>query len=272
MTTTGHLDYHPDTEEYILAKLNLVKNQGKEGRIVANIDYPNSRRIGELSGKDYWEVSTHRGVKKGCYVKDEVIYWTDGKDVERIIDTKNIFIPGRHNWENVAAAVTAAKLMEIDNSSIVRSIELFKGLPHRIELVRDYNGIKFYDDSFSTNPDTAIAAIRAFSEPKILILGGSTKNSDFSGLGEEISSSDSVRAIIGIGQEWSRIKSTINYQLSNINLIEGCKNMPEIVEAAVNIAEAGDVVLLSPACASFDMFKNYKDRGEQFKTVVNALE
>lgn len=286
MVTSEHLDYHKDTAEYVLAKANLLKYQSKNDEVVINVDYPNSLKIGGSTGKDYWQVSTKSKVKRGVFVKDEEIYWTDGIKTEKIIDCKNIFIPGKHNWENVSAAIAAAKLTGVSNSSIIRTIELFKGLPHRIEFVREITGVKYYDDSFSTVPETAIAAIVAFSQPKVLILGGSSKNSDFTELGKVICQSNSIRAIVGIGVEWDRIKNCVRaserqrkrketgdkrQDYNGICIIEECKDIKEIVAAARKVAQPGDVVLLSPACASFDMFKNYKDRGEQFKNEVNKL-
>jgi UDP-N-acetylmuramoylalanine--D-glutamate ligase len=188
---------------------------------------------------------------------------------ERILPVTKLHLPGKHNWENAGAAIAAAKTVGVKISSIQHVLETFSGLPHRLEKVGDINGITYYNDSFSTTPETAIAAIKAFDKPKVLILGGSSKNSDFTELGKVISESASIRGIIGIGQEWEKIKLII--QSEKFKVIEGCKNMKEIVEAAKNLAQPGDVVLLSPACASFDMFQNYKDRGEQFKKEVLSI-
>lgn len=194
-----------------------------------------------------------------------------------IIKIKEILLPGEHNLENVCAAVMASTLVFLQRGISLREtkeniaavLKTFKGLEHRLELVRNVNGVRFYDDSFSTIPETAIAAIEAFDDPEILILGGSSKNSDFKELGRVISEAKNIKAIIGIGKEWAKIKSQIQNNKSQI--IEGCKNMREIVQKAVSISKPGDVVLLSPACASFDMFKNYKDRGNQFKEEVRKL-
>lgn len=190
---------------------------------------------------------------------------------EEIIKTSEILLPGAHNLENVCAAVMAARLAGVSKANIVKVLKTFKGLEHRLELVREVGGVRYYDDSFSTTPETAIAAIEAFKNPEILILGGSSKNSDFTELARVISSAKNIKAIIGVGVEWPRIKERIMNYESRIMVVEGVKNMEQIVQAAAKIAEAGDVVLLSPACASFDMFKNYKDRGEQFKREVQRL-
>ena len=221
---------------------------------------------------------------------------------ETIIDIKDILLPGKHNLENVCAAVMAATIVGVSKENIVKVLKTFKGLEHRLELIGEVNGVKYYDDSFSTTPETAIAAIEAFKSPEILILGGSSKGSDFTELGHVINNAKNIKAIIGIGKEWHKIKSKINpsttlrarnqkskiigvnkhleggrmdsFEVDSMAIIgiEGCRSMQEIVQAAVKIARPGDVVLLSPACASFDMFKNYKDRGEQFKEQVLKLK
>jgi UDP-N-acetylmuramoylalanine--D-glutamate ligase len=131
--------------------------------------------------------------------------------------------------------------------------------------------VQYYDDSFSTTPETAIAAIEAFPNPKILILGGSSKGSDFTELGKVLRTTESIKAIIGIGDEWEEIKAEVKEQRAKLLLIEDASDMKTVVAAAAQIAKPGDVVLLSPACASFGMFKNYKDRGEQFKKEVAGL-
>ena len=131
------------------------------------------------------------------------------------------------------------------------------------------NGVKYYNDSFSTTPETAMAAIRAFDSPEILILGGSSKGSDFTELGQVINQAKNIKAIIGIGVEWSTIKLRI--MNSELRIKEGCQDMEEVVKAAYEMGKPGDVVILSPACASFDMFKNYKHRGYEFKKAVGAL-
>lgn len=189
-----------------------------------------------------------------------------------IMHTHDILLPGSHNLENITAATMAAYLSGVTPDAIAQVLETFKGLEHRLELVAEVAGVKYYDDSFSTTPETAIAAIEAFTHPEVLILGGSHKNSDFTSLGEIIAKADNIRAIIGIGVEWERIKEEIVKHTEKIFMVEGAKDMKTIVAAASKIAQPGDVVLLSPACASFGMFPNYKVRGEQFKEEVHALQ
>jgi UDP-N-acetylmuramoylalanine--D-glutamate ligase len=166
----------------------------------------------------------------------------------------------------------AAYLAGVSVNTIKDVLKSFKGLEYRLELVAKINGVEYYNDSFSTIPETTIAAIESFKNPEILILGGSSKNSDFRELGEVIGKKENIKAIIGIGDEWERIKSEILNPKSEFVLIEGADSMEKIVQAASKIAIPGDIVLLSPACASFGMFENYKDRGNQFKEEVNKLK
>jgi UDP-N-acetylmuramoylalanine--D-glutamate ligase len=271
MVTSEHLDYHRDTDEYVDAKAGIVRFQGSDDYTVVNIDYPNSVAVSGLSGNTPIEVSTRDQVDYGCYATQSDIIWAEHGDIVKVAKVSDIFIPGRHNWENVCAAVAVAKLSGISNKAIRKVIQEFRGLPHRIEFVREAGGVRYYDDSFSTTPETAVAAIHAFDQPKVIVLGGSGKGSDFTELGKTIAQSDSIRAVIGIGAEWPRIKMKIAHPAQEVTVIEGCRTMPEIVDAARSVSEPGDVVIMSPACASFDMFKNYKDRGDQFKSAVREL-
>src|SRR3989344_5283806 len=267
MVTEDHLEVHKSIDSYTEAKRAITTWQTDQDYLIANTDYANTSQVIAGSKAKLFEISSSREVTRGCYVSNQKII-CEGED---IIDVSEVFIPGKHNWENVCAAVMAAKIIGISTEAIPEAVKNFKGLPHRLELVRNLKGVKYYDDSFATAPSPSIAAIKAFKAPKILILGGSPKKSDFSELGELISHDSTIKAIIGIGIEWPQIKLRIQNAGLRIRIIEGCKNMEEIVSKAAEIAEPGDVVILSPACASFDMFKNYKDRGDQFKERVRKL-
>ena len=313
MVTQEHLDYHKDVQEYIDAKRNLLRFQQASDFAIINRDYPASNESDIHTSARVYQVSREREVEEGCFVKDGKVLLRmsfprkresgspikSGMTEVEIISTKGILLPGKHNLENVCASVMVATILGVSKENIVKVLKTFKGLEHRLELVAEIGGVKYYDDSFSTTPETAIAAIKAFENPEILILGGSSKGSDFTELGRVISSAKNIKVIIGIGVEWPKIKLKINPSTSSgeklkivgINKhlrggrmdssevdpmgtisIEGCKDMHEIVQVASKNAQHGDVVLLSPACASFDMFKNYKDRGEQFKREVNNLK
>jgi len=271
MITSEHLNYHNDLSEYISAKRNILKFQEEGDFAVINRDYPASHESDvETNGKVLY-VSREREGYDGCFVsKNQITVQIKGSSYP-LLSTDEILLPGKHNLENVCAAVMAATLAGVWKENIVSVLKTFKGLEHRLELAQTVKGVRYYDDSFSTTPETAIAAIEAFKDPEILILGGSSKGSDFTELGKVISSHTNIKAIIGIGVEWEKIKSQILSPKSQIVFIEGAEDMKQIVLAASKIAKEGDVVLLSPACASFDMFKNYKDRGEQFKNQVQQL-
>lgn len=281
MVTSEHLDYHKDVFEYVDAKRNILKFQKPEDFAILNKDYIPTRESDIHTDASIFEVSRLEEVKEGCYVNDGKIIIRVKEDSSlfglnatyktiNIVSTKDIFLPGQHNLENVCAAVMAAYLCGVSKANISTVLKSFKGLEHRLELVGEVKGVRYYDDSFSTTPETAIAAIKAFDNPEILILGGSTKKSDFKELGETINKATNIKAIIGIGEEWLRIKFLVPEP--KFQVIEDCKNMKEIVKSASKIAEEGDVVLLTPACASFDMFKNYKQRGELFKEEVMKLK
>ncbi|MCL4397599.1 UDP-N-acetylmuramoyl-L-alanine--D-glutamate ligase [Patescibacteria group bacterium] len=249
MVTQEHQDWHPTVQEYLDAKKSIVSHQKPTDYAVINKDYPNSAEIGRAAtGKVVWI----------------------SKDALQNMADEEIGLRGSHNRENVVAAATVAKIIGIDEETMRRVIKNFRGLEHRLEEVAKINGVTYYNDSFSTTPETAIAAIKAFKEPEIVVLGGSSKNSDFSELGKIIRGAKNIKALILIGTEAKKIKEAVG-KAGDIRIIEGLKSMDEIVKTAYNTAISGDVVLLSPACASFDMFKNYKDRGRQFKQAVVDL-
>ena len=181
---------------------------------------------------------------------------------------KDILLRGKHNLENIAAAVAVAKILEVGEDKILQVLRNFKGLEHRLELAGSVDGVTFYNDSFATGPQPTIAAIKSFTEPETVILGGSDKGLDYKELGEEIVKKKNVKNVILIGQ----IRNKIKENLKNVNVVDmGSPKMPEIVKKALEITPEGGVIILSPAAASFDMFENYKDRGNQFKKVVQSL-
>lgn len=271
MITSEHLDYHKDVYEYIDAKRNILRHQESSDFAIVNRDYPASNESDiETQGKVYY-VSRERTVDEGCFAMNEVLLNIKGNSIP-VIDTKEILLKGDHNHENVCAAVMAAYLAGVKVGTMNKVIKSFKGLEHRLELAGEINEVEYFNDSFSTTPETAIAAIKSFKNPEILILGGSSKNSNFEELGQVIGEAENIKAIIGIGEEWARIKEQIKNVRPETLIIEGADSMEKIVLAASKLVLPGDVVLLSPACASFGMFKNYKDRGNQFKEEVMNLK
>lgn len=267
MITSEHLDYHTDANEYVQAKSAITRFQTEDDFAITNLDFQNSVKIGKLGRGQKFYFSANK--QADCYPDNGVIYLKNYIDGSwgKITGWQ---LRGIHNQQNICAAALAASVAGCDIGIIDKAANRFNGLEHRLEFVAEKKGIKFYNDSFSTTPETAIAAINSFDEPEILILGGSSKNSDFKELGKVLSDKKNIKTIILIGPESSRIKST--FKMEPPTLLEGAKNMREIFQQISSIAAKGDVVLLSPACASFGMFKNYKDRGEQFKHFVGTFE
>ncbi len=271
MVVAEHLNYHEGMTDYVDAKRNILRYQTPQDFAILNRDYIASHESDIYTEATVFNISRERGVIEGAFVKDGAVWIRKLGKEKKIIDTDQILLPGDHNLENVCASVMAASLAGVEKEDMVTVLKSFTGLEHRLELVRTVNGVSYYDDSFSTTPETAIAAIDAFDAPEILILGGSSKDSDFKELGSVIADAKNIKAIIGIGAEWDRIKESLKGLPEHVLLIEGADTMTKIVRAAHAIAREGDVVLLSPACASFDMFKNYKERGIIFQEEVKKL-
>ncbi len=249
--TVDHLDWHKDIKEYVDAKKNIVLHQRPEDFAVINEEY-----------------DTPRGFAQN--LKSKVIFFSKEKLEKRF--KENLLLRGEHNLENIAAAVEAGKAAGVNEDIIEKTVKNFKGLEHRLELVASVEGKTFYNDSFSTGPQPAIAAIKSFSEPVTIILGGSDKGLDYAELGKEIAKRQNVRNILLIGAIGSKIeaavsKSSYNGHFENL----GSPKMDFIVKRAFELTPDGGVVILSPAAASFDMFENYKDRGNQFKKAVQSL-
>lgn len=262
ITTSEHMDYHKDHNEYLDAKTAIAKFQTADDVAIINADFENSIKIGEQGKGKKLYFSRQKTLDNGCFVKnDEIII--AGADFS--LPIASLQLRGVHNLENVCAAILTARFRGLSDEAIKKAAANFKGLEHRLEFVTEKGGIKFYNDSFSTTPETAIAAIKSFGERLVLILGGSSKNSDFAELGQTIHEAKNIKAIILIGGEALQIKAAMNYEGK---IFEGAKNMKEIFAQIKSIAKKGDVVLLSPACASFDMFEGYVDRGCQFKEAV----
>lgn len=261
-----HLDYHQNRKEYVEAKMNIVKFQNKNDFAVINADYLTSFEFAAQTRARVFWFSRRKSIDEGCWIRGkEIVLRMDDQDFT-ITKTDNLLLKGQHNLENIAAAACAARLAGANLEFIKKTLETFKGLEHRLEFLRTINGVSFYNDSFSTTPDTTIAAIRSFDAPIILLLGGSEKNADYAELGRVIQK-DSVKAVISIGLTAKKIIEAIGPN-SKIKIIHQIQPMNQAVKLALSKATADDVVLLSPASASFDHFKNYKERGEIFKRIV----
>ncbi|MEA3354910.1 MAG: UDP-N-acetylmuramoyl-L-alanine--D-glutamate ligase [Patescibacteria group bacterium] len=269
--TSEHLDVHQTTKEYQQAKLNIIKHQKKSDIAIINADYQITKDLAKLTSAKSYFFSRQTKVN-GCYVENNKIVLTINNKTIPIGSCDNLLLRGRHNHENITAAITTAYLAGADIKSIKQTVFSFKGLEHRLQLIKEVNKVTFYNDSFSTTPETAIAALKSFSEPMTIILGGSFKGSDYTILGEEIKKTINLKNIILIGEMAGQIKKAIK-KAGHIKakIIYKPRNMTKIVNFALKASDKGDIIVLSPACASFDMFKNYKDRGEQFIKAINNL-
>jgi len=263
--TPGHLDHHKSFDEYVQSKENIVTHQSEDDYAVINADNEYSFSFSKKTKAKKFFFSKDKEVE-GSYVRGKEIFFKD----KLIGNTDDLKLIGRHNLENVCAAITVSFLAKAELPAIKKAVFSFSGLEHRLEKVRSCKEIDFYNDSFSTIPEASIAAIRSFKRPIILIAGGSEKNADFTDLGKEIAESK-VKSLILIGQTAERIKESVLKAGFKGKIIENLKDMEEIINRAFKEAESNDVVLLSPGCASFGMFKDYKDRGNQFKKYAKAL-
>lgn len=262
MVVPEHLDWHTDYEEYVSAKQQLFIHQSSDDVAIFYSNNPDSAKI--ASGSKGRQIPYYK--IPGAEVSESVI----AIDGVQICHVNEIKLLGKHNWQNVCAAVTAVWQIMQDTEAISSVIKSFSGMEHRLEFVRELSGVKYYDDSFGTTPETAMVAFEAFSEPKIGIVGGSDKGIPFKELAKTIATSN-TKALIAIGDTGPKISELVRTQNPSIKIYEDINTMSEIVEKAHSIAETGDVVLLSTGCASFGLFKNYKDRGEQFKKYVLEL-
>lgn len=267
--SVDHLDYHKNEEEYRGAKKNIVKYQKQNDFAILNADSTfETSFIKSLRSKiKYFSTTLHN---VDAFVTENKAVLDPIHEHKEIADLSKIKLFGRHNLENISAAALAAQTLGIENKLISETAAGFKGLPHRIEFVRSIDGVKYINDSFATNPEPTMAAIDSFKEDKILILGGSYKGADFSLLAKKIASSN-VPAVILIGIEARRIKEALISERFEGQIVAGGKTIQGVVEKASKISKRGSAVILSPACASFDMFDNYKDRGEKFKASVKSL-
>lgn len=270
--TPNHLNIHASYEEYIDAKKNIFKSQTEDGIVVLNYDNELTRNCKpEANGKVIY-FSSKEKLENGIIVDNDVIKECEDRLRKHIINTKDIHLRGMHNYENVAAAIAATKSF-IDVETIVSAIKKFKGVEHRIEFVRELDGVKWYNDSIGTSPTRTIAGLNAFDEDIILIAGGYDKHLDYTPIAKPIV--DNVKGLVLIGQTSEKIYEAVTKELGKQNKeldIYQCNEFSEIVEVARRIAKPGQVVLFSPASASFDLFENFAQRGNKFKELVNDLK
>ncbi|MDR3125985.1 MAG: UDP-N-acetylmuramoyl-L-alanine--D-glutamate ligase [Candidatus Nomurabacteria bacterium] len=246
MFEPDHLEVHTDYQEYVGAKLNILRHQSADDFAIVN-----------------------KNIDFGSFaVPAQTLFFPD--DSLRSLAENRLV--GEHNIANAEAAILAVRAFDptITDSQIRLGLKSFYGLPHRLKFVAEKSGVKYYDDSIATTPGSAIAAVRSFTQPKILILGGSDKGADYHEIGEVAERSD-VRQIFVIGANQAKVAAQVSEKFHGQITPLDSKNMAEIVKKIAASARAGEVVIMSPAAASFDMFENYQDRGRQFVEAVKAL-
>ncbi|TLS35242.1 UDP-N-acetylmuramoyl-L-alanine--D-glutamate ligase [Pseudalkalibacillus caeni] len=259
----AHLDYHGTKENYANAKAKIFRNQTKEDFAVVNADDKLVMKLAEKTEATIVPFSTVNVVEEGAYIENDIVKFRG----EPIIHTSEIVLPGSHHRENILAAVSVCKLLEVHNEHITSVLKTFTGVKHRLQFVSEVNGRNFYNDSKATNSLATQKAVASFEAPVILLAGGLDRGNDFDDLIPVMQGR--VKAVVAFGQTAQKIKNTA--EKAGINSIELVDNVEEAVPAAYRLSESGDVVLLSPACASWDQYKTFEQRGDIFIDSVHKL-
>lgn len=269
--TPNHLNIHKDYQEYIDAKKNIFKYQNENDIIILNYDNEITRNVAKEAISKVIFFSHKEKLENGFIVDGKIIKKCEDDIRKHIIDAKDIILRGEHNYENVATALAATETL-VNEDVAVEAIKEFKPVEHRIEFVKEINKVKWYNDSVSSSPTRTIAGLNSFDEEIVLIAGGYDKNLDYTPIAKPIV--DKVKKLILIGQTSGEIYECVKEEAEKQNAkidIYMCNTLEETVNLAKRVAKPHQVVLFSPASASFDMFKNFADRGEQFKKLVNEL-
>ena len=263
--TPDHLNRHKTMKNYANCKFRITKNQTKDDYLLINADDEFLMKNQPKTNAKVYYFSTQKPVV-GCYVKNGFIYFNDNQKTKRIASAKNLKIVGEHNLSNVLCAVLAVWL-ELGDKDLFDSLQTFTAVAHRIEFVKTVRRVDFYNDSKATNIDSTMSALKSFKKGINLILGGSDKGYDFDELFKRLPKN--VKNIAVFGETKLKIeKSARKFKFENIYV---CESLKASVYLLFELAKQGEVVLLSPACASFDCFKNYEERGDCFKKIVKEL-
>jgi len=273
--TPDHLDRHKTFENYIAAKTNIIKYQNSTDVAILNFDDPVTSKLAGKTAARLVLFSLNSKLDEGVFLKNKKIVSSIKGKEEALLGLEDIKIPGEHNISNVLAALAVADVVGVSRETIKSVVSNFAGVEHRIEFTRELDGIRYYNDSKATTPDSTIAALEAFSSPIILIAGGYDKHADFTKLAEKIV--EKVKYLVLLGQTKDQIAGAVKIALEEVggkfrefrhNFAE---SLPEAIRLARAKGEKGDIVLLSPACASWDMFKSFEERGRLFKEIVNGF-
>ena len=274
MVTADHLNHHKDLTEYHLAKTAITGFQTATDVAIFNVDYPATVEIGNLGKGEKLTISAKAKPSNGAYIEGEKIFIIDEQaQFEQTFDFSTRKLRGAHNLENIAANILVCLQVGIAQEIIAQTSQEFAGLEHRLQFVGTFNGISYYDDSISTVPETAIAAIHSFTEPIHLILGGSNKGHNYEQLVEEIVNQDNIASVTLLGDDGQILKALFDIKKRdsdwNVPVSEVYTDFDQAITDIKARAKAGDVGVLSPATASFDMFKNYAERGQQFVKLIS---
>ncbi len=269
--TPNHLDIHSSYEEYIDAKKNIFKYQSENDIVVLNYDNELTRNCAKDANSKVIFFSSETKLDDGVILDGDVIKLCNDQIRRHIINTKDILLRGKHNYENICAAIAATKSL-VDLDTQIAVIKKFSGVEHRTEFVREIDGVKWYNDSIGTSPTRTIAGLYSFEEPIVLIAGGYDKHLDYTPIAKPIL--EKVKTLILIGQTAEKIflavKEEEEKQGKKLDIYM-CETLEDTVKLAKKSARNGDIVLFSPASASFDMFKNFAERGNKFKEIVNNI-
>ena len=269
--TEDHLNRHGTMAEYTRLKMRVFENQTPEDTAVFNADDPALAPLPAQVRSRVMLFSRKREVERGAFMRGGVVIVRDESGEHPILPAEEIYIPGPHNLENALAAVCAAWAMGVPAQVIADTLRTFQGVEHRIEFTRELDGVRYYNDSKGTNVDSTIRAVQTMNRPTAIILGGSDKHCDFTPLVKEMLASPYMREAVLIGVTADQIEATLRREGFPDAAIHREASMEDAVKRCRALAQPGWNVLLSPACASFDMFHDYEERGRIFKQIVRSL-
>ncbi len=267
--TEDHLNRHGTMAEYARLKMRIFEKQTEQDVAVFNLDDPALQEMAaNVKSRAMW-FSRHKAVPMGAYVEDGCLMCAYDGEVRKVVEVDQIHIPGPHNLENALAATCVATAMGVPAPVIRHTLRTFEGVEHRIEFVRSLDGVTYINDSKGTNVDSTIKAVQTMADNTVIILGGYDKHTDFSPLAKEIAETPAITGAVVIGQTGPQIKQALAAQ--GFKHIVSAENLEKSISLAAELLNGSGNVLLSPACASFDMFKDYEERGRAFKEIVNRL-
>ena len=263
--TADHLDRHHTLEAYGRAKARIFENQTERDSAILNADDPATTPLAPAKPRVYW-FSRKQRVAQGAFVREnEIVFRLDGEE-DTVLSVRDIPLAGAHNVENALAAVCAARLAGANSADIAKGVRSFAGVEHRLEFVAEIRGVRYYNDSKATNVDATLKALDAFPGRILIVLGGKDKGNDYTLLQRPLREKAILALLIGAAAD------KIEKQIAGSVAIERAGTIERAVEIASQASRPGDVVLLAPACASFDQFQNYEHRGRVFKELVHSLE